>query len=58
MPTRNAHARWVGSLKEGGQVNFGSRLFTGAYSQTLPGTEITLEARLAAKSVAPLGGTP
>jgi osmotically inducible protein OsmC len=33
MPTRKAHARWEGSLKEGrGQVDFGNGLFKGAYS--------------------------
>ena len=33
MPTRKAHARWEGSLKEGkGQVDFGNGLFNGAYS--------------------------
>ncbi len=33
MPTRKAHARWEGSLKEGrGQVDVGSGAFKGAYS--------------------------
>jgi osmotically inducible protein OsmC len=33
MPTRKAHARWEGSLKEGkGQVDFANGLFKGAYS--------------------------
>lgn len=33
MPTRKAHARWEGSLKEGkGNVDFGSGVFKGAYS--------------------------
>ena len=33
MPTRKAHARWRGSLKEGkGQVDFGNGTFAGAYS--------------------------
>ena len=33
MPTRKAHARWEGSIKEGkGEVDFGSRAFNGAYS--------------------------
>ena len=33
MPTRKAHARWEGSLKEGkGKVDFGNGLFNGAYS--------------------------
>ena len=33
MPTRKAHARWEGSLKEGkGEVDFGNGLFKGAYS--------------------------
>ena len=33
MPTRKAHARWEGSLKEGrGQIDFGNGLFKGAYS--------------------------
>ena len=33
MPTRKAHARWEGSLKEGkGRVDFGSGAFNGAYS--------------------------
>ena len=33
MPTRKAHARWEGSLKEGkGQVDFGNGLFKGPYS--------------------------
>lgn len=33
MPTRKAHARWEGSLKEGkGQVDFGNGAFKGAYS--------------------------
>jgi osmotically inducible protein OsmC len=33
MPTRKAHARWEGSLKEGrGQVDLGSGAFKGAYS--------------------------
>jgi len=33
MATRNAHARWEGSLKEGkGQVDFANGLFKGAYS--------------------------
>jgi osmotically inducible protein OsmC len=33
MPTRKAHARWEGSLREGrGEVDFGNGLFKGAYS--------------------------
>jgi osmotically inducible protein OsmC len=33
MPTRKAHARWEGSLKEGkGTVDFGNGAFKGAYS--------------------------
>ena len=33
MPTRNAHARWEGSLKEGsGYVNFGNGAFKAPYS--------------------------
>jgi lipoyl-dependent peroxiredoxin len=33
MPTRKAHARWEGSLKEGkGKVEFGDGTFKGAYS--------------------------
>jgi osmotically inducible protein OsmC len=33
MPTRKAHARWEGSLKEGkGQVDFGNGAFQAAYS--------------------------
>lgn len=33
MPTRKAHARWEGSLKEGkGVVDFGNGLFKGPYS--------------------------
>ncbi len=33
MLTRNAHARWEGSLKEGrGEVDFGNGAFKGAYS--------------------------
>jgi osmotically inducible protein OsmC len=33
MPTRKAHARWEGSLKEGkGTVDFGNGTFKGAYS--------------------------
>ena len=33
MPTRKAHARWEGSLKEGrGEVDFGNGLFRAAYS--------------------------
>ena len=33
MPTRKAHARWEGSLKEGkGQVDFGNGAFKAAYS--------------------------
>ena len=33
MPTRKAHARWEGCLKQGkGQVDFGNRAFKGAYS--------------------------
>src|ERR1051325_10212756 len=33
MPTRKAHARWEGSLREGrGEVDFGNGLFRGAYS--------------------------
>lgn len=33
MPTRKAHARWTGSLKEGrGKVDFGNGLFAGDYS--------------------------
>ena len=32
MPTRTAHARWEGTIKEGkGTVNFGNGLFNGAY---------------------------
>jgi osmotically inducible protein OsmC len=35
MPTRKAHARWEGTLKEGkGTVDFGNGLFSGAYSFT------------------------
>jgi lipoyl-dependent peroxiredoxin len=35
MPTRKAHARWEGTLKEGkGQVDFGNGAFTGPYSFT------------------------
>lgn len=35
MPTRNAHARWEGSLKEGnGKVDFGNGAFAGPYSFT------------------------
>jgi osmotically inducible protein OsmC len=33
MPTRKAHARWEGTLKEGaGTVDFGNGTFKGAYS--------------------------
>lgn len=33
MTTRNAHARWEGSIKDGkGQVDFGNGAFKGAYS--------------------------
>lgn len=33
MPTRKAHARWEGTLKEGkGTIDFGSGAFKGAYS--------------------------
>lgn len=33
MTTRNAHARWEGSIKEGkGQVDFGNGAFKGAYT--------------------------
>jgi osmotically inducible protein OsmC len=33
MPTRNAHARWEGTIKEGkGKVDFGNGTFKGAYS--------------------------
>jgi osmotically inducible protein OsmC len=33
MPTRKAHARWEGTIKEGkGTVDFGNGLFKGAYS--------------------------
>ena len=33
MPTRNAHARWEGTVKEGkGTVDFGNGTFKGAYS--------------------------
>lgn len=33
MPTRKAHARWEGSVKEGkGTVDFGNGLFEGPYS--------------------------
>ena len=33
MPTRKAHARWEGSIKEGkGQVDFGNGAFKAAYS--------------------------
>ncbi len=33
MPTRKAHARWEGTLKEGkGDVEFGNGAFKGAYS--------------------------
>jgi osmotically inducible protein OsmC len=33
MATRNAHARWEGSIKEGkGRVDFGNGAFNGAYS--------------------------
>ena len=35
MPTRKAHARWEGSLREGrGEVDFANGLFRGAYSFT------------------------
>lgn len=35
MPTRKAHARWEGSLKEGkGEVDFGNGAFKAAYSFT------------------------
>jgi lipoyl-dependent peroxiredoxin len=33
MPTREAHARWEGTIKEGkGTVDFGNGAFKGAYS--------------------------
>jgi osmotically inducible protein OsmC len=33
MPTRKAHARWEGTLKDGrGRVDFGNGAFSGAYS--------------------------
>lgn len=33
MPTRNAHARWNGTIKDGkGKVDFGNGAFNGAYS--------------------------
>lgn len=33
MPTRKAHARWEGTIKEGsGQIDFGNGAFKGAYS--------------------------
>jgi lipoyl-dependent peroxiredoxin len=33
MPTRNAHARWEGTIKQGkGQVDFGNGAFKAAYS--------------------------
>jgi osmotically inducible protein OsmC len=33
MPTRNAHARWEGTLKDGkGTVDFGNGAFDGAYT--------------------------
>jgi lipoyl-dependent peroxiredoxin len=33
MPTRKAHARWKGSLKEGeGEIDFGNGMFKGPYS--------------------------
>jgi osmotically inducible protein OsmC len=33
MPTRNAHARWEGTLKEGkGHIEFGNGAFSGAYT--------------------------
>ena len=33
MPTRLAHARWEGSIKEGrGKIDFGSGAFNGSYS--------------------------
>lgn len=33
MPTRKAHARWEGTLKEGkGKIDFGNGAFKGAYS--------------------------
>jgi osmotically inducible protein OsmC len=33
MPTRQAHARWEGSLKEGkGEIDFGNGTFKGPYS--------------------------
>ncbi len=33
MATRNAHARWEGSIKEGkGRIDFGNGAFNGAYS--------------------------
>ena len=33
MPTRQAHARWEGTIKEGkGTVNFGNGAFNGSYS--------------------------
>lgn len=36
MPTRKAHARWEGSIKEGkGQVDFGNGAFNAPYSFTL-----------------------
>lgn len=35
MPTRQAHARWDGNLKEGkGSIDFGNGAFRGAYSFT------------------------
>lgn len=35
MPTRKAHARWEGTLREGkGTVDFGNGVFSGAYSFT------------------------
>jgi len=33
MPTRSAHARWEGSIKQGkGRIDFGDGAFSGAYS--------------------------
>ena len=33
MPTRKAHARWEGGLKQGkGTIDLGSGVFKGAYS--------------------------
>ena len=37
MPTRQAHARWEGTIKEGkGTVDFGNGAFNGSYSVRLP----------------------